>query len=98
MICQGLALVGFVFTVGAVELKDASVSILTVLHLVKAHISMSTLITPEFWNYMFEEVLKHIQQSIFLNLLVCLGCLGVLFLVSTASPMKLGLQAGTAQL
>ena len=48
MICQGLALVGFVFTVGAVELKDASVSILTVLHLVKAHISMSTLITPEF--------------------------------------------------
>jgi hypothetical protein len=33
--------------VGAIELKDASVSILTVLHLVKAHISMSTLITPE---------------------------------------------------
>ena len=47
MICQGLALVGFVFAVGAVELKDASVSILTVLHLVKAHISMSTLITPD---------------------------------------------------
>ena len=46
MICQGLALVGFVFTVGAVELKDASVSILTILHLVKAHVTMSTLITP----------------------------------------------------
>ena len=34
MICQGLALVGFVFTVWAVELKDASVSILAILHLV----------------------------------------------------------------
>ena len=48
MICQGLALVGFVFTVGAVELKDASVSILAILHLVKPHVSMSTLITPAF--------------------------------------------------
>ena len=48
MICQGLALVGFVFTVGAVELKDPSMSILTVLHLVKAHVSMTTLIAPEF--------------------------------------------------
>ena len=47
MICQGLALVGFVFTVGAVKLKDASVSILAILHLVKAHVTMSTLITPE---------------------------------------------------
>ena len=46
MICQSLALVGFVFTVGAVELEDASVSIFTILHLVKAHVSMSTLITP----------------------------------------------------
>ena len=46
MICQGLALVGFVFTVGAVELEDSSVSILTILHLVKAHVTMSTLITP----------------------------------------------------
>ena len=52
MICQGLAFVGFVFTVGAVELEDASVSILTVLHLVKAHVSMSTLITPAFYNDM----------------------------------------------
>ena len=48
MICQGLALVGFVFTVGAVKLKDASVSILAILHLVKPHVSMSTLITPAF--------------------------------------------------
>ena len=46
MICQGLALVGFVFTVRAVELKDASVSILAILHLVEAHVTMSTLITP----------------------------------------------------
>ena len=63
MICQGLALVGFVFTVGAVELEDASVSILTVLHLVKAHVSMSTLITPAFYNDMYEEEGRYSKNS-----------------------------------
>ena len=46
MVCQGLALVGFVFTVRTVELEDASVGVLAILHLIKSHVSMSTFITP----------------------------------------------------
>ena len=51
MICQGLALVGFVFTVGAVKLEDASMSILAILHLVKTHVAMAAFITPESIEY-----------------------------------------------
>ena len=47
MIRQGLALVCFVFTVRTVELEDASVSILAVLHLVETHVAMAAFITPE---------------------------------------------------
>ena len=47
MIRQGLALVCFVFTVGTVELEDASVSILAVLHLVETHVAVAAFITPE---------------------------------------------------
>ena len=47
MIRQGLALVCFVFTVRTVELEDASVCILTVLHLVETHVAMAAFITPE---------------------------------------------------
>ena len=46
MVCQGLALVGFVLTVRTVELEDASVGVLAILHLIKSHVSMSTFITP----------------------------------------------------
>ena len=51
MVRQGLALVCFVFTVRTIELEDASVSILTVLHLVKTHVAMAAFITPESIEY-----------------------------------------------
>jgi len=54
MIRQGLALVCFVFTVRTVELEDASVSILTVLHLVETHVTMAAFITPESIEYLMD--------------------------------------------
>ena len=46
MVGQGLALVGLVLAVGTVKLEDASMSVFAILHLVKAHVAMATLITP----------------------------------------------------
>ena len=46
VVCQGLAFVGLVVTVGAVELEYAGVRVLAVLHLVKPHVPMPALIAP----------------------------------------------------
>ena len=46
VVLECLSLVRLVFTVGAVELEYPCMSVLTVKHLVKPHVSIATLVTP----------------------------------------------------
>ena len=46
MILECFCFVGFIITMSTIELEYSSMSVFTVQHLVKSHVTISTLITP----------------------------------------------------
>ena len=47
VVLEGFSLVGFVITMSTIEFENTSMSIFTVKHLIKSHVSITTFITPK---------------------------------------------------
>ena len=66
VVLECLGLVGLVFTMSAVKLENPCMSVLAVKHLVKPHVSITTLITPANMNILIVKLYSYhiLRQSI----------------------------------